>query len=384
MEMLKYYLGGREQAFIKHALLKAYLEKLFMIIGQRQRCICYVDCFSGPWEESAENLMDTSIGISLDIMAKCRKALAAMRNEVKFRALYIEKTRKSYDKLQDFLKQSKELGVETRAIRGEFHNNLNEIIDWCGSKDFVFFFVDPKGYANVIEPQTLEPLLHRKNSEILINFMYDHINRFVESKSNRNLIVDIFGEVPVVGGLEPKKREEYLLELYRRRLKSVMSEVGGVPRFAYVSVVDTEKSKTKYEMVYLTRHALGILKFLEVSEPLEIIQKQVKQKAKEHRSKQPSLFSFEEIPEVNEGVSIEEVKHFWLRKLSTVPEPFGYDRMADMHEETGWLLGDFQRAFSELLKEGKVQNIDMSKPRRSRPIHFEENRGEGERLRKLV
>jgi len=40
---------GREQAYVKHQLLRTYLERLFMIIGQYQSCIRYVDCFSGPW-----------------------------------------------------------------------------------------------------------------------------------------------------------------------------------------------------------------------------------------------------------------------------------------------------------------------------------------------
>jgi len=45
---------GREHAFIKHQLLRAYLEKLFLIIGMSSTRIgiteiCYVDCFAGPW-----------------------------------------------------------------------------------------------------------------------------------------------------------------------------------------------------------------------------------------------------------------------------------------------------------------------------------------------
>ena len=59
---------GREQALFKHNLLKAYLKRLFMIIGRFQNHIRYVDCFSGPWQEESDDLHDTSIGISLDIM----------------------------------------------------------------------------------------------------------------------------------------------------------------------------------------------------------------------------------------------------------------------------------------------------------------------------
>jgi hypothetical protein len=47
---------GREQAYIKHTLLKSYLERLFMIIGQSATRICYVDCFAGPWQEGSDYL----------------------------------------------------------------------------------------------------------------------------------------------------------------------------------------------------------------------------------------------------------------------------------------------------------------------------------------
>lgn len=86
MEGLKDY-KGREQAYVKHRLLEAYLKRLFMIVGKFQKTICYVDCFAGPWEENRDDLMDTSIGISMKIMTECREALARTGIDVRFRAL---------------------------------------------------------------------------------------------------------------------------------------------------------------------------------------------------------------------------------------------------------------------------------------------------------
>jgi len=51
---------GKEQSFIKHRLLETYLERLFMIIGQHENRIRYVDCFAGPWKTESDNLKDTS------------------------------------------------------------------------------------------------------------------------------------------------------------------------------------------------------------------------------------------------------------------------------------------------------------------------------------
>ena len=74
--MIPEHYHGREQAFIKHELLRAYLERLFMIIGKHEKTISYVDCFAGPWQEDTEDLEDTSIAISLRITKKYNKSIS--------------------------------------------------------------------------------------------------------------------------------------------------------------------------------------------------------------------------------------------------------------------------------------------------------------------
>ncbi|MCP5005717.1 MAG: hypothetical protein GY941_17545 [Planctomycetes bacterium] len=58
---------NREHTFIKHTILKRYLERLFMIKGQFEPVMCYIDCFAGPWQEDSSEMLDTSIAISLNI-----------------------------------------------------------------------------------------------------------------------------------------------------------------------------------------------------------------------------------------------------------------------------------------------------------------------------
>jgi hypothetical protein len=55
----------------------------------------------------------------------------------------------------------------------------------------------------------------------------------------------------------------------------------------------------------------------------------------------------------------------------------------DILEETGWFEPDFQEAFGELQREGKVENLDASRPRRTRFVHFEANGQKGERVQKI-
>lgn len=383
MQMLEKY-KGREQAFIKHKLLEAYLQALFMIVGQWNPRICYIDCFSGPWQEKSDDLMDTSIGISLDIMSKCRESLKAMGRDVQFRALYIEKDAGAHGKLCEFLSSNPRDGVTCTPLNGSFYDLRNNILQWCGSDDFAFFFIDPKGWKDVVEPTTLSPLLKRENSEFLINFMYDFLVRVHRQEQFKGQVKEIFGETPCTDGMSPSQIESHLLGLYRKNLKKTMAGPTKKPRFAYVSVQDRFKARTKYELVYLTRHPLGIVKFIQASEKLDLIQKQVRQLTRIGDTGQGELFNVSEHSIGDESVALEEVKSYWLGKLSSSPEYFGSESLADMHEETGWLEKDFQEALRELLTEGKVENLDIKKTRRTKFVKFEENSGLGERLREII
>ena len=62
---------GREHSLVKHKLLEEYLMRLFMIVGQAESTICFIDCFAGPWSSQDDDLKDTSIGIAYNIMQKC-------------------------------------------------------------------------------------------------------------------------------------------------------------------------------------------------------------------------------------------------------------------------------------------------------------------------
>lgn len=387
MEGLKDY-KGREQAYVKHRLLEAYLKRLFMIVGQFQSPICYVDCFAGPWEENRDDLMDTSIGISMKIMADCREALGRMGKDVRFRALYIEKRKRAHAKLQSFLRDNTPSGIFADSFCGEFFDLRQQILNWCGTDDFGFFFIDPKGWKRVVEIPTLKPLLQRPKSEFLINFMYDFILRTHTQKEFEEDMGAIFGEVPETGGLAPKDRERRLLTLYREHLKAHMPGTGGRPRSAWVPILDPERERTKYELVYLTRSATGIQVFMDASDKLDLVQRQVRARTKQERTEektgQGSLFDAEAtMMEGDTRVDLNIVKNYWMNRLTVEPRYLGIVELADVLEETGWFESDLQKAFGELLSEGRVENLDAAGKRRSKFVHFDADRNKGERLKRL-
>jgi three-Cys-motif partner protein len=372
------YYRGREQAYFKHELLKAYLERLFMIVGQHQRMICYVDCFAGPWQAMDEKLEDTSIAVSLNIMRKCREGLSSRGHEVRFKAIYVEKDAAAFGRLKAYLASKNEPGIETISLRGEFIQLRSELLAECGRDSFAFFFVDPTGWKDAVELETLDPLLRRPNSEVLINFMYDFLVRTHTQESFADDMQRIFGKVPNTAGMSPEAREEHLIRMYRNNLKTVVPARGGSPRTACVKVRKVLLDRTLYHLVYLTRHPKGITEFMAASEGLDLVQKKIRAVAKQEerieRKRQFELFSaHEDVTEQDGRVDLSEVKAYWLKKLSMTPKPFGLDDLADMLEETDWFASDLQKAFKELEAEGRVKNLDAKRARPVNAVNFEKN-----------
>ena len=367
---------GREQAFFKHELLKAYLERLFMIVGQHQRTICYVDCFAGPWQAKDDDLEDTSIAVSLNIIRKCREGLLKLGKVVRFKAIFVEKNAKAFARLSNYLEARNEDGVEMVALNGEFIHLRQALLNRCGDDSFVFFFVDPTGWKEAVELSTLDPLLRRPNSEFLINFMYDFLVRTHTQESFAEDMREIFGKVPNTEGLTPEEREEHLVALYRRNLKTVAPSSGGTPRTACVRVHKVLQDRTLYHLVYLTRHPKGITEFMAASDDLDLVQKKVRALAKQEdrieKSGQFEMFAaHEDVKEGDVRPDLSEVKAYWLTKLASKSRRFDISDLADMLEETGWFASDFQKAFKELEAEGRVKNQDAKRARPVNAVNFE-------------
>ncbi len=104
-----------------------------------------------------------------------------------------------------------------------------------------------------------------------------------------------------------------------------------------------------------------------------------KEEKRIQKSRQQELFAAHVDIQNNNKVELTEVKKYWLNKLSYTSKRFGVEELADMLEETGWFIGDFQKAFNELIDEGRVQNLDSHKKRPVHAVHFDQ----GEYLVKL-
>lgn len=358
--------AGREQSFLKHTILETYLERLFMIVGRREVVINYVDCFAGPWADDNKELNDTSIGLSINLMRKCVATLRKNHNKsVTFRALYIEKDKQAFARLQDYVSKLRDPSVHVECRHGDYTKLIPEIMAWSQAH-FTFFFVDPKGWKGIIGPTTMKELLERPKTEFLINLMYDFANRAASIEKHEADMVELLGEPLVFEGNETAdERQEKFLGLYRKNSKRVYQG-----RSAYVSIYRPGTTKLLYFLVYLTRHPLGIKVFMETAEKMEVAQRvtYAEVQLRKQFDSAPILDLFAEHDNDQCIAKAEDNRHlasrFLLSKLTAEPLLIDYECWAGFLEESDLYPTDFQLAMRELIRAKLVQNLDGDVGRR--------------------
>lgn len=136
-------------------------------------------------------------------------------------------------------------------------------------------------------------------------------------------------------------------------MKSKIPSSNNFPaRSGYVRVLDPEKERAKYHLVYLTSHPRGVIEFMEISDDLDLIQKQVratkKDQTRSNKTGMEDLFGADSLVDLSKDrIDPEAVDRFWKDYLVGGPKRIGESDFADILEETNWFPGIFRiRSFA--------------------------------------
>jgi hypothetical protein len=199
--------------------------------------------------------------------------------------------------------------LETKALPGRFEEQVGEVRRYVGN-DFSLTFIDPTGWS--FDLQALAPLLQHCPGEVLVNFMYEHFNRFLDDKRAdiRASQVLPFGDPNwrvrlselMAGGLS---REEGVLELFRTQLK----KVGGFDYVLSTRIRHRLAEKAHFYLVYGTRHEKGLVEFRNVEKKAMAAEEQCRIEARQEdrasRTNQAPLFA---ALEIDRPKSLEELR----------------------------------------------------------------------------
>lgn len=273
------YYNGKEQTYLKHFFLERYLETVAFHIGHTHKEFVYVDCFSGPWRSAEEDLSDTSIRIALDKLNYVRDGLAANKRYPKIRGIFVEKDPAAFRALESALQQHRR-AILTTALAGTFEENIPAILKAVGSA-FAFFFIDPRGWRG-FAMDNIKPILLHQPGEVMVNFMYDFINRFINypEHSNEASLDKCFGTTEWRGIRDAPDRESASLACYKEQLH----KTGAYRYVTSTRILKPHSDRAYFHLVYATRNAQGILEFRAVEKRTVAEQDAVRTTAqREHR-----------------------------------------------------------------------------------------------------
>jgi three-Cys-motif partner protein len=264
---------GREQTYLKHFFLEHYLERVAYVIGATHPRFVYVDGFSGPWRSKDEAFEDTSFIIAINKLRHVREGLEKIGKRPEIRCLFIEKSRSSFKSLQRAIGDIADL--ELKALRGEFEELIPEILGFIG-RSFSLVFIDPTGWTG-FGLEKITPILRHQPGEVLVNFMFEHVNRFLEHPNPklRNTIDELMGGPGWEMALRAGNTEEKLLDLYRERMRTA----GGFRHVTSTRIMKPLAERSFFYLVYATRHVRGLQKFRKTEELLVNEQERVRREA---------------------------------------------------------------------------------------------------------
>ncbi|MDA8214888.1 MAG: three-Cys-motif partner protein TcmP [Nitrospiraceae bacterium] len=233
------------QTKIKHFVFKEYFNAWVTILGKWNE-LNYFDCFagSGAYIEN-DNIYFGSPVLAAEVVEKHKENLGRKVNIV-----LIEQDKDNIDNIGKIFKH-KGLKTEPIIIEGSFDDEINKLLDKTkGNLKPTFFFIDPFGFK--IKFQTLQRIMAIPKSEILLNFMFTQINRFLIDELEETLN-DLFGcgDWKALRALSGIEREQGIVNLYRTRLKE-FSKFAFPYRLSFA-----DKDRTYYYLFHLTNNLKG-------------------------------------------------------------------------------------------------------------------------------
>jgi len=285
---------GREQTKAKHFILRRYLQALaFKVLTFSD--ITYVDGFSGPWETKTEDFSDSSFMIAISVLQDAQKRIQERTGiQRRIRCFFSEINTEAFAQLQEAVAQfhKPEDGFEIKTYCGKFEDAVDEIQAFIGVS-LPLIFIDPTGWTGYPFNKIKRLFLHPK-CEILINFMYEFVNRFVYSDDADTIasLDPILGGPGWCGRLDLTISRGLAVEkLFRETLKSV----GNFDFVISTKIDKVTAERPHFFIAYGTKSADGLKTFrqTEYDALREHVKTRanVKEKRREERSNMVDLFS---------------------------------------------------------------------------------------------
>lgn len=286
--------AGREQTKAKHFILKRYLQALaFKVLTISD--ITYVDGFSGPWNSNMEDFSDSSFMIALQVLQDAQRKLFEQKGiRRRIHCFLSEIDPEAFRQLQAAVApfNKPKDGFEVETYCGKFEDAVSQIKKSIGSS-FALIFIDPTGWTGFAF-EKIKDIFSSRMCETLINFMYDHVNRFVASQD----IATIASLNAILGGSGWRERLDTKLPRGLAVEKLFRDTLQRAGNFQYVISTKIDRNtadRPHFFIAYATksRHGLKVFRQIEYDALREQARNRAnaKERKQEQRSAMIDMFS---------------------------------------------------------------------------------------------
>ncbi|HNU96351.1 MAG TPA: three-Cys-motif partner protein TcmP [Candidatus Paceibacterota bacterium] len=243
----------------KHAILKKYLNAWVPIMARYNGRVLYIDGFAGPGEYEGGEPGSPIIAIN---------AVLGQRISIKSEIImfFIEENEDRCAHLNQKISTfniPQNINLKPKVVCGKFDETLSNIFKFLEEQKKSiapsFIFIDPFGFNMPFS--VIKKIMSNGKCEVLINFMYEKINRFIGDKKLEKHYIELFGTdkwKTATTENDPKKRIEILHSVYLEQLKN---EAG--IKFVHSFKMINKVNKTYYFLFFGTNNLLGIEKMKE-------------------------------------------------------------------------------------------------------------------------
>jgi three-Cys-motif partner protein len=242
----------------KHAILRRYFEAWLPILATTNGRVVYVDGFAGPGVYSGGE-----DGSPVIVLKSARDHRYKPTTELC--CIFVEADQKRHAHLESLLatlKPTMPTNIKFEAIHKTFDAEISRTLDDLARKSQslapTLAFIDPFGFSHT-PFKTIARLMEQPKYEVLINFMYEEINRFLGLPDYAETFDGLFGCSDWRDALTvstPDERVRAIHDVYLEQLKTV-----GVHARSFQMI--NMGNRVDYFLYFLTNNPLGLRRMKE-------------------------------------------------------------------------------------------------------------------------
>jgi three-Cys-motif partner protein len=239
----------------KHEILRRYFEAWLPIMAKWNGRVIYIDGFAGPGKyRQGED------GSPVVVLKAARDHTYAVKAELV--CIFIENDHDRYEHLKKVLEElspSLPSHIKWRAVEGTFDGHLGRILQLLEkqAKNIApsLVFIDPFGFSHT-PFTTISKILKNSRGEVLINLMYEEVNRFLANEQHAENYDALFGTPAwraVLRISDPAERKKVIHNIYLLQLKTCA-------KYVHSFEMRNKGNSTDYFLFFATNGLKGLEK----------------------------------------------------------------------------------------------------------------------------